>query len=632
MPKLWVKDLGTWKQVQTLWVKTGGVWDAVTTGLITLGGIGRQFYPDSPAITQTYFTPGTTDTFTVPANVTRISVTVRGASGGTGGSYASGTTARAGANSSPGQVVQGELTVTPGQVLTVQVGGGGGRGFQNWNSGTGGTAGSAYSGYAGSSGTTNANSGGGGGGGATVILSGLTPIVVAAGGGGGQGAPLVPGGSGGSGGGTNLVPSGCTASASTNAVSTTDNSQPGTTKTFSTYYSASYGTGGSGALSAVNTALTGVPNFSSAFTAIPTNNGNGRDFIISCTLKSGSGGFACYRTQAQQGAAFYAPGTALNIYAGQTVTGVNTSGNGGSSFWIHGPDIYNNGNNGFVQITVVPRVVSTVTLSSNTNNYTLTVGSIPGYVAGNTDVILVVNSGVTVSSTSTASAALLITGLNSADTVTINNSGTIVGAGGAVGTNNNGGAAARPYPGNYVGSFVTPNFANGYLGTGYATGPGAGGSTPGYNNYGGSGTGGAGSPGGPAISLSSNTLLTINNSGTIVGGGGGAGGQAGNNAGGGAGGNGGYVLEYAGTRPAVTLINTAAGLVASGGGASGGWGNRSANDGMGGRPGFAATNLNPSGAVGGNYGGNGISPGLAPNNTGTTRIASAGTFTLSPAV
>jgi hypothetical protein len=379
--------------------------------------------------------------------------------------------------------------------------------------------------------------------------------------------------------------------------------------------------------------LTGVPNFSSAFTAIPTNNGNGRDFIISCTLKSGSGGFVCYRTQAQQGAAFYAPGTALNIYAGQTVTGVNTSGNGGSSFWIHGPDIFSNGNDGFVQITVVPRIVSTVTLSSNTNNYTLTVGSIPGYVAGNTDVILVVNSGVTVSSTSTASAALLITGLNSADTVTINNSGTIVGAGGAVGSVAAGGLSAQSYPGNYSGAFSTPTYANNYLGTGYPTGPGAGGSTPGYNYYPGSpysgGTGGGGGAGGPALTLNSNTPVVINNSGTLVGGGGGAGGQSFNNASGGRGGDGGYVITYSGSHPAITVNNTAGGLIASGGGASGGWGNRYEGDGIGGRPGFGGTTYLPTG---GGSGGSGVSPGLAPNNTGTTRIESAGTFTLSPAV
>lgn len=632
MPKLWVKNLGTWQQVQTLWVKSGGVWNSVSTGLISLGGTGRQFYPDSPAVTQTYFTPGTTDTFTVPAGVSRISIVVRGASGGTGGSYASGSTANPGRDSSPGQVIQGELTVTPGQVLTVQVGGGGGRGLQNWNSGTGGSFGSAYPGYTGTSGTTNANSGGGGGGGATVILDNLgTPVVVAAGGSGGSGGGS--GGSGGSGGGTNLVPSGCTASAATNAVSTTDNSLPGTTKTFSTYYSASYGTGGSGALSAVNTALTGVPNYSSAFTAIPTNNGNGRDFIISCTLKSGSGGFACYRTQAQQGAAFYAPGTALNIYAGQTVTGVNTSGNGGSSFWIHGPDVYNDGNNGFVQITVIPRTVTTITLSSNVNNYTLTVGSITGYTAGNTDVILVVNSGVTVSSTSTSTAAISIIGLDSNDTVTINNNGTIYGAGGAVGSVAAGGLTAQSYPGNYSGTFVRPNYTNGYNGTGYPTGPGAGGSTPGYNYYPGSpysgGNGGAGGNGGPAISLGSNTLLIINNTGTLVGGGGGAGGQSFNNASGGRGGDGGYVLVYSGAHPAVVVNNSGSGLVASGGGASGGWGNRYEGDGIGGRPGFSATTYLPTG---GGSGGSGNSPGLSSNNTGTTRIDTVGTFTISPLV
>ena len=62
---------------------------------------------------------------------------------------------------------------------------------------------------------------------------------------------------------------------------------------------------------------------------------------------------------------------------------------------------------------------------------------------------------------------------------------------------------------------------------------------------------------------------------------------------------------------------------------SGGWGNRLYNDGIGGRPGYAATN-DPAGT--GNYGGNGISPGLATNNTGTTLVNTTGTFTLSPAV
>ena len=69
-------------------------------------------------------------------------------------------------------------------------------------------------------------------------------------------------------------------------------------------------------------------------------------------------------------------------------------------------------------------------------------------------------------------------------------------------------------------------------------------------------------------------------------------------------------------------------IIASGGGGSGGWGNRYENDGIGGRPGYPATNW-PSGI--GNYGGNGSSPGLATNNTGTSLINTTGQFTLSPA-
>jgi hypothetical protein len=233
------------------------------------------------------------------------------------------------------------------------------------------------------------------------------------------------------------------------------------------------------------------------------------------------------------------------------------------------------------------------------------------------------------------SAAINLAGLTTNSFVTINNNGIIVGSGGAAGyktSNSN----AVSYPGNYVGSFVTPTFANGYTGTGYPVGPGAGGSTPGYNYSSGGTTPGAGSgsAGGSAIYLASNISLIINNSGTLVGGGGGAGGQAGNNAGGGGGGNGGYLIEETGSHAAVIAVNSsnAGSILASGGGGSGGWGNRYENDGIGGLPGFPATNLYPGGNVGGNYGGNGISPGLATNNTGTTLINTSGTFTLSPAV
>ena len=92
----------------------------------------------------------------------------------------------------------------------------------------------------------------------------------------------------------------------------------------------------------------------------------------------------------------------------------------------------------------------TVTLSSNTTNYTLSTAQIPGYVAGSTDVTLVINNGIYVYSTNTANAGLTIAALNADDTVTIINNGFIMGMGGqgggwgATGTQGSNGRAAGP--------------------------------------------------------------------------------------------------------------------------------------------------------------------------------------------
>ena len=136
-------------------------------------------------ITYFYYTGGT-QTYTVPAGVTSINVMATGASGGTYGSNT---------NYSYGGIVQATLPVTPGSVLTVEVGGRGGN--SNAQGGRGG-----YNG----GGRADAT-GGGGGGGATDIRiggTGLTDRVLVAGGGGGggsdsgpQGSPPATGGSGG---------------------------------------------------------------------------------------------------------------------------------------------------------------------------------------------------------------------------------------------------------------------------------------------------------------------------------------------------------------------------------------------------------------------------------------------------
>lgn len=77
------------------------------------------------------------------------------------------------------------------------------------------------------------------------------------------------------------------------------------------------------------------------------------------------------------------------------------------------------------------RVAVNITISSNTSNYVLNTAKASGYVAGSTDVTLTINSGVTVSSSSTGSYAFTVdTSWATGDTVTIINNGTILGRGG----------------------------------------------------------------------------------------------------------------------------------------------------------------------------------------------------------
>lgn len=137
-------------------------------------------------ISTTYNYTGATQTFTVPAGVTSIEVTLKGGQGGRGGHDSQGTPTPGGYQG----VVTGTIAVTPGQVLTVAVGGGGGTGASSTNNAGGGTAGqNPLTGYDGSVGGNAGNAGssgaGGGSGAATVLMLGSTPIV--AGGAGGNG-------------------------------------------------------------------------------------------------------------------------------------------------------------------------------------------------------------------------------------------------------------------------------------------------------------------------------------------------------------------------------------------------------------------------------------------------------------
>jgi hypothetical protein len=145
----------------------------------------------------------------------------------------------------------------------------------------------------------------------------------------------------------------------------------------------------------------------------------------------------------------------------------------------------------------------TVTITSNTNNYTLQPSAIPGYVSGSTAVTLVINSGVVIGSTSTGSTALTISGFASGDTVSVTNNGYIVGKGGNGGSGQQSGIfSGTYYPPQSGGLALSTNFAvsmtnNGTVGGG--GGGGGGGSfhsyTSGKNTYYHGGNGGGGGAG-----------------------------------------------------------------------------------------------------------------------------------------
>jgi hypothetical protein len=217
-------------------------------------------------------------------------------------------------------------------------------------------------------------------------------------------------------------------------------------------------------------------------------------------------------------------------------------------------------------------VTINITISSNTNNYNLWTNKGGTYSAGNTTVNVTINSGVTISSTSTDYAFTTGLGWVTGDVINITNNGTIKGKGG------NGGAG-----GNAVYNSSVSNAGNG-------------------------GTGG------PAFR--GQFACTVTNNGSVYGGGGGGGGggsfygrltivktttsyaQGGGGGGGGAG--------------------VIAGSGGSGGSASGAQSTAQGNTGNAGTAtagGAGGTNAG-SGGAGGGLGANGVTGVLVPNNYG----------------
>jgi uncharacterized repeat protein (TIGR01451 family) len=151
-----------------------------------------------------FTTPGSWS-YTVPAGVYAVSVTLVGAGGGGGGADAYG-----GGNGGNGGSISAIVAVQPGQTLSGYVGGGGATG---WTSGNGGSYvycsgnGSATAGGGGAGGAANcpnssvggySGGGGAGGGASSLALAGTYLLQAAGGGGGGGGTEFVAGASGGS--------------------------------------------------------------------------------------------------------------------------------------------------------------------------------------------------------------------------------------------------------------------------------------------------------------------------------------------------------------------------------------------------------------------------------------------------
>lgn len=141
---------------------------------------------------QNFAFTGNSQTWTVPNGVTSLTIDIRGGGGGGGGS--NGSNYGTGFQGSAGKRVQGTISVTAGDIMTIYVGGGGVGGLQAKNASGGGAGGVSYPGYSGgkggNAGTVGLSGGGGGGGGATVLLKNGNITAIAGGGGGGGGGGL----------------------------------------------------------------------------------------------------------------------------------------------------------------------------------------------------------------------------------------------------------------------------------------------------------------------------------------------------------------------------------------------------------------------------------------------------------
>lgn len=231
----------------------------------------------------------------------------------------------------------------------------------------------------------------------------------------------------------------------------------------------------------------------------------------------------------------------------------------------------------------VRRVALAQTFSTDTTQTAIGISTLPGYVAGITDITITVNNGVYLYSTDVSSPALAISGATAGDTVTLINNGFIIGMGGNPSIGGKSGTQAGG-PAMSLGYNISLT-NNSYIAGGGGSGGGQGfGGGVVSNNYGGGGGAGGGPGSGPS---------------------GGAGGGPGQSGGNGGSSNYGGWTAYGGGGGGRILPGVGGGSRSGGGGAGGG---------AGGGPGGGGTG---TGGSANNPGGSG-SGGSTPSGYGTS--------------
>ena len=113
-----------------MYVNDGGTWKTCLDVLINDGGTWKSALYESGS--QNFTTAGST-TFTVPAGVYTLTATIIGAGGGGGGCHSNGDLWVGGGGGAGGYINQQTYSVTPNEVLTIEVGEEGDWGSTNFN-------------------------------------------------------------------------------------------------------------------------------------------------------------------------------------------------------------------------------------------------------------------------------------------------------------------------------------------------------------------------------------------------------------------------------------------------------------------------------------------------------------------